>query len=439
MMFGRFRREKEATGRICPLCELENPFDASSCSQCYFQLEKNIRQQDEAVSDTEEDVLLDELLNAEMETEVEETFPVDVITMDEMMVEIDQYQVLDSEDEEADAFTFIKSTGPTFSETEVDGDGPAESQSTPTLTSLPGVTVEQNVDYASEVAEEIEVDEAEADVDLLSLPELPQVITPPPIDRDETDFFTPTAEAESRPVGELESVPVGELPSEVSPAVAPEISPEPVYDAVTNMVVEVSVGLPAFPDGVHDVAVDVVTDAVTDAIGEGDGEAGYDSVSVPLPEPSVEVEVELPPLPEVSPDPAAVIPKTSTQAPTTPPPAAAFGNSNNGHIWPWSSAQAWDYRDLYRELKEAMEAGQRGDHTTAATSLDRLGPHLGERVDLLYYVGQVLIILGRREELNSMLSSAQKAHPDDQQVSTAVYHLGVMGKSNAGHSGPIGR
>jgi hypothetical protein len=81
-----------------------------------------------------------------------------------------------------------------------------------------------------------------------------------------------------------------------------------------------------------------------------------------------------------------------------------------------------------------MEAGRRGDHITAATSLDRLGPHLGERVDLLYYVGQVLIILGRREELNSMLLSAQRAHPDDQQVSTAVYHLGVMGQNDAGNS-----
>ena len=40
----------------------------------------------------------------------------------------------------------------------------------------------------------------------------------------------------------------------------------------------------------------------------------------------------------------------------------------------------------------------------------------------------------RIEELNSMLLSAQRAHPDDQQVSTAVYHLGVMGQNDAGDS-----
>ena len=371
-MFGRFRKDKDVLGRICPLCELENPADASSCSQCYFQLEKNNRQQDEAFSDAEENVLLDELLNGEIEVEEEEMTPVDVITMDEMTVEIDQYQVVDGDGEEAKEFTFIKSTGPTFSEIEVAGEGHIESQSTPTLASLPGVAVEQNVDYVSEVAEEIEVDESEAEVDLLSLPELPQVIAPPPIERDDTDYAT----------------------------------------SVGDVVAEATAGLPILPD----------------VAAKGDGEVGNDSVSVPLPEPVTDVALELPPLPDVTPAPPATIP------PTTAPPTTAFGNSQNGHIWPWSVSEAWDYRDLYRELKEAMEAGRRGDHITAATSLDRLGPHLGERVDLLYYVGQVLIILGRREELNSMLLSAQRAHPDDQQVSTAVYHLGVMGQNDAGNS-----
>ncbi|HIA40076.1 MAG TPA: hypothetical protein EYN88_04245 [Candidatus Poseidoniales archaeon] len=371
-MFGRFRKDKDVLGRICPLCELENPVDASSCSQCYFQLEKNNRQQDEAISDVEENVLLDELLNGEMEVEEEEATPVDVITMDEMTVEIDQYQVVDSDGEAAKEFTFIKSTGPTFSEIEVAGDGPIESQSTPSLASLPGVEVEQNVDYVSEVAEEIEVDESEAEVDLLSLPELPQVIASPPIERDDTDYVT----------------------------------------SVGDVVAEATVGLPILPD----------------VVAKGDGEVGNDLVSVPLPEPVTEVALELPPLPDVTPAPPASIP------PTTAPPTTAFGNSQNGHFWPWSVSEAWDYRDLYRELKEAMEAGRRGDHITAATSLDRLGPHLGERVDLLYYVGQVLIILGRREELNSMLLSAQRAHPDDQQVSTAVYHLGVMGQNDAVNS-----
>lgn len=412
-MFGRFRKEKEVAGRTCPLCELENPIDASSCSQCYFQLEKNNRQQDEAMSDDEENILLDELLNAEMEIKEDETVPVDVITMEEMTVEVDQYQDVDSDDEAAHEFTFIKSTGPTFSEIEVDGDGHIESQSTPSLASMPGVTVEQNVNYDGEVAEEIKVDESEVDVDLLSLPQLPQIIAPPSIERDESDYVYSGNEVESTSIA----------------SVIPDVLPTEETDQISKVVADVKVELPNLPVLDSDIAPEVVVEAIPqpDPIPE----------TVLTPVNISDVTVELPPLPDVVADvaiPATDLSSTSSTTPTTAPPAAAFGNSNNGHIWPWSPGEAWDYRDLYRELKEAMEAGQRGDHTTAATSLNRLGPHLGERVDLLYYVGQVLIILGRREELNSMLSSAKKAHPDDQQVSTAVYHLGMMGQNNAGDS-----
>jgi hypothetical protein len=412
-MFGRFRKEKEATGRTCPLCELENPIDASSCSQCYFQLEKNNRQQDEAISDDDENILLDELLNAEMEIEEDETVPVDVITMDEMTVEVDQYQDVDQDDEASHDFTFIESTGPTFSEIEVDGDGPIESQSSPTLTSMPGVAVEQNVNYDGEVAEEIRIDESEGDVDLLSLPQLPQIIAPPPIERDESANVNLGNEVESTSIA----------------GVIPNVSPTEETRPITEVVAEANVELPSLPVLDSEITPEVVAEAIpqSDSIPE----------TVLAPDNIDDTTVELPPLPDVVADVAIPATDSSFPSPTTPtaaPPAAAFGNSNNGHFWPWSPGEAWDYRDLYHELKEAMEAGQRGDHATATTSLDRLGPHLGERLDLLYYVGQVLIILGRREELNSMLLSAKKAHPDDQQVSTAVYHLGMMGQNNAGDS-----
>ena len=121
-------------------------------------------------------------------------------------------------------------------------------------------------------------------------------------------------------------------------------------------------------------------------------------------------------------------------APKSPPPADAFTNQTNGNIWPWPSDSEWDYRDLYRELKEAMEAAKRGDHDSAAKSLDYLGPHLGERIDLIYYVGQVLQIIGRQESLSNMLLSAQKFYPEYQNVSSAVYHLTVTGSDDAGHT-----
>ena len=66
-MFDRFRKRKDPEGRTCPLCELVNSSEALTCSQCYFQFEKNTRQQDEAISNEEEGTLLDELLNSEVE------------------------------------------------------------------------------------------------------------------------------------------------------------------------------------------------------------------------------------------------------------------------------------------------------------------------------------------------------------------------------------
>ena len=155
-MFDRFRKRKEPEGRTCPLCELVNSSEALTCSQCYFQFEKNTRQQDEAISNEEEGTLLDELLNSEVEIDEDETTPVDVITMEQMTVEIDQYEVVENV-EAAEDFTFIESSGPTFAEIETEGDGPIESQITPGLTSMPGMEVEQNLDFESEVADEIEI------------------------------------------------------------------------------------------------------------------------------------------------------------------------------------------------------------------------------------------------------------------------------------------
>ena len=87
VMFSRFRKKDEPEKRVCPFCEIENPLDAKSCTQCFFQFERASREQDEALSEHEEGTLLDELLNSQVEIEADETVPVDVITMDDMTVE----------------------------------------------------------------------------------------------------------------------------------------------------------------------------------------------------------------------------------------------------------------------------------------------------------------------------------------------------------------
>jgi len=415
-MFSRFRKKDEPEKRVCPFCEIENPLDAKSCTQCFFQFERASREQDEALSEHEEGTLLDELLNSQVEIEADETVPVDVITMDDMTVEVDQYDIVGDDIGDGEDFTYISSAGPTFAETEAESEGNIESQSTPTLATMPGMEVEQNSDFVGEVAEEIQIDDMEQEVDLLNLPQLPEVSSPPPIERDD-EFFATAAEAAVISGEESESN-LPSLPNE------PDDGFEMVIDSAPLDEVELPM-LPTIPD-TEELAAPVIPES-----------------KVELPPTPVVEENSLPPTPviveeSISPMEVenAVQPVAPSVVPNAAPPASVFApvTHTNGGIWPWPMAEEWDYRDLYRELKEAMEAAQRGDHSSAATALDRLGPHLGQRIDLLYYVGQVLQILGRQEALTVMLATAQQAHPADQHVSSAVYHLGGMGQTDANNS-----
>jgi hypothetical protein len=98
-------------------------------------------------------------------------------------------------------------------------------------------------------------------------------------------------------------------------------------------------------------------------------------------------------------------------------------SSENNHIWPWPAAEEWDSRDIHREVVSALELAKSNKIDEASNTLDRLGPHLGEDLELLYHIGMVLKQIGREEQMRTMLADAQRIKPDNKHVATAVTHL----------------
>ncbi len=143
---------------------------------------------------------------------------------------------------------------------------------------------------------------------------------------------------------------------------------------------------------------------------------------------------ELPPAPvELPPPPAPVElpPNQTTESPylTQPNISTVTLPSNNGSlltkgtVWPWPAEKKWDSRDLRRELLDAMAAAKNGNNSKAEETLDRIGPHLGDSIDLLFHIGVLLKRFGRDYELMQMLTKAQAQYPNDSNVSNAISKL----------------
>ena len=96
----------------------------------------------------------------------------------------------------------------------------------------------------------------------------------------------------------------------------------------------------------------------------------------------------------------------------TPAPTPQF----NGRIWPWPAKEAWDERQVYREVVSMLELIKTGKLTQTAQQLDNLGPHLDGNLDMLAHIGTIMRYLGREEHLQWMLKMAQTTYPSDPNV-----------------------
>ena len=143
---------------------------------------------------------------------------------------------------------------------------------------------------------------------------------------------------------------------------------------------------------------------------ESEPTAPAEPVSQPVQEPVVEEVTET----------QTAEPETEAEPVAIPTPAIS------SRIWPWAEADAWDARQVYREVVSALEMVKSGKTDDAATTIDTLGPHLtDENIDMIYHIGMVLKQLGRIDEVKGMLERAKSAMPDNEHVSSAVAHLGV--------------
>ena len=153
-----------------------------------------------------------------------------------------------------------------------------------------------------------------------------------------------------------------------------------------------------------------------------DIEESSNSPPVELPPPPVELPpppVELPPPPapaEINPFPYVV-----ENTPTVN--VAPENTLNDGLIWPWPPKDEWDSKNLRTKLLEAMAAAKSGDNATVENTLEEIGPHLGNNIDLLFHIGVLLKRLGREYELVQMLTKAQVQFPNNSEVVNAVSKL----------------
>jgi len=395
-----FRRKTtvEVEGEICPYCEFVNKAGATTCSQCYYDLNKSPRDQGESVSAELSNSIFDELMSDEDDS-WEEGEALDVVlSLDQDPLEVKQYAATDFESEEPEKIGFMESSSPEMHDTvshepeEVSAEDVGEE-----IKNVPKLDFSKT-DPFEEVPEPVHQGKgavfspstpAKVDDDLMGhvggfeLPSLP----PDDLYENKIDFTakrapapTPAVVLPNLPQTQV-STPAVELPK---PVTTPVVQPTPQVDVNPNNSTE--------------------TAPVTPHIEESDVEEESEIVEEEDYESNVPKEV-----PEIEP-PQAI-----------PPTLEA-----NSRIWPWPEGEPWDARQVHREVVSALELVKSGKRDEASSTIDSLGPHLtNENIDLIYHIGMVLKQLERTEEVKSILARANSEMPGNEHVSSAMAHLGV--------------
>jgi hypothetical protein len=135
----------------------------------------------------------------------------------------------------------------------------------------------------------------------------------------------------------------------------------------------------------------------------------------PITTPIPTVQVATPILPVEEEKPQQVV-EHATEKPAPTP-------QTDGRIWPWPAKDAWNASQVYKEVVSALEQVKSGNLKDAAETLDKLGPHLSENLDMLLHIGIIMTYLGRTEHLQWTLGMAQRIYPGNEHVSSALSRL----------------
>ncbi len=383
-----FRRKKQdsADGDHCPYCEFVNQKGVEQCAQCYYVMDKAARDQPMATPSSSGSELMATLMSEEAPDQEEDIAVEAVLSMGEVTVEIEQEQLPD--EGENDSFGFIKAGNPTLSDT---------------------------IEYESPATTELEVSDApSAPVDFVIEAYDPMAEVNEPVPTGVGNLYSPMTKTAGN--------------DDLKGSVGPEPNTVSMTPDLPDLPREAVVETPALP----------VAQAVSAAVQPPAVPLPHAKTVVALPQatpdvpdaPAQQPVVQTPSLPF---DAVAATPDLPTDAPSTPelpevvegqPVVEAPEPQHNNRIWPWPAKEPWDPRQVYREVVAVLEAIKTGKLPDAAKTLDLLGPHLEDNLDMLLHIGAAMRQLGREEHLQWTLAMAQHVHPNDEHVTAAVAQLG---------------
>jgi len=409
-------RKKDASGEenLCPYCNSPNPPGAEQCSLCYYELNRSARDQPMAPPSSTDSEIMSTLLSEGFDEFEEEDAVEAVLTLDDVTVEVDQFEL--SNDEEED-FQFIDSSGPTLSETK---------------------------DY--QTPQEVQLEKSDAptkDVDFVVPDSNPLEEVAEPVHTGQGSLFSVSSESDFS-MEEVQNSAIGEPgKTNMEPQVINEMNEESDVDLTANAAVTKmdTPDIPEIPDSPSIVSTPIVPEIPEHAQTVSTTPPQVTTPSVPdvpdVPEaPEVTLTPEIPDVPDV-PDVAEVpeaistpdipdVPEKEVAKTVTdeqPKQAIAPTPQHNGRIWPWPAKQPWDERQVYREVVSMLESVKSGKLVQTAQTLDNLGPHLSMNLEMLIHIGTVMRYLGREEHLQWMLKMAQTVYPNDERVTSAIAHL----------------
>ena len=434
-MFERWRKAKEESGLTCPLCSEISPEGTDECPKCYHQLGKSIIDQDESVSEEVSTSIFDELLAEDEEGDDGEivdwskhTFEIDEVTID-----VSQY--------EEDSDSVALSAAPNFAAIEAD----APSQIPKVAEELEEGQYELSVSDAPKNVEKFVVptskdvqtiEEPTHQVDLV-VPLLPKGASESPQEEEPLSDPSDVPEDKQESLSEDNSQPIP------TPEPAPERAPEPVAEPVavptipkpvvpaTSPAVAPSTTPPALPVTPQMNATSIPKDTSEakpeiPKLPSLNSAASNGAVAASTPAlPSVPTTPALPAVPSSRPDANAFKQDADLDVDASVESTSATPPALDNQMWPWPQGESHDDLTVRRALRQVMESVKSGDLDGAARDLDKLGPHLGDRKEILFHVGVVLKKLGREEALRRMLETARRLHPEDQHVATALTSLGM--------------
>jgi len=371
-LFRRRKSEKSVEGNVCPYCEFINEDNAETCAQCYYSLNLAPRNQPMATPTTSGM----ELMNTLMEVDVveDEDFAVEaVLSLDDVAVEVDQYEV--SKDDEEDSFQFISGSSPTLSQT-VEFEKPEEVELD--VSDAPKNTVVFDMGDDDPLGENVD-----------------------PVHTGLGKLYSPSVKTES------DDDLIGSVgPAHGTPPTTPDLPNLPDESPVDDVALPITQAIATTPE-----PIPVITPELPDAM-DAITPAHVETPQIPdLPE-------AMPKVPDTS-ESKTSTPELPGNVATTPAPQP----QQNPRIWPWPAQEPWDPRQVYREVVAILEAIKSGKLPVAAQTLDVLGPHLEHNLDMLLHIGASMRQLGREEHLQWTLSMAKHVHPNNEHVVAAVAQL----------------